>query len=81
MIMGEKSMSVDNYDEYKIVRNQFIITSADYTCMYIHIRNQEIVCFWIIIVVSCKKKIGGGGGYSQQIASEPFVQLCLKADK
>ena len=40
---------------------------GDYTCMYIHIRNQEIdlcVC-----------------GYLQQNASEPFVELCFEADK
>ena len=64
MTMGEKSMSISNYELHKTVINQFIITLGDYTCMYIHTGNKEIECVWFLLLL-------------QQTASEPFLESCV----
>ena len=51
MIIVGKSMPIDHYEQYKRVIKQ--ITGRLYMHIYIYIRNQEIVWFWIIIFLVC----------------------------
>ena len=43
-------MSIDNYEQYKTVINQFIITLGDYTCMYI-IYTLETKKYFVCVVI------------------------------